>query len=366
MHMERKKKVEEKHYCLLRVEKLSSFAEVLAAYNHNYRTNDSIQNANQTKKHLNRELIEEYNQDESYDKVIRKKICELQRKKKNKVFRKNSFPAYEIVTTFTGAKGKVINLDEWAKDNVEWMKQQFNVPGQSNVISMMLHLDEEGAPHIHTIITPIDESGKYNGSRFLKNKYSFYNMQNSYADKMKKYGLHRGLKNSVAKHTEIKKFYTKLTQVTRDNLPEPELTEPIAEYYARANNYYKNEQMKNFQKIEKLERENIECRTNIFNLNKLLEAAKKKLKRLGFVLADEVLLSNNTTSEIINTVREANYLKKAIEIYPDRKRAEKIKKNNDYIINWYKEEIELAFNDISQKLDEDTKNAESHYDDFSR
>lgn len=34
------------------------------------------------------------------------------------------------------------------------------------------------------------------------------NLQNSYGDRMEKLGLTRGMKGSLAKHTDIKEFYT--------------------------------------------------------------------------------------------------------------------------------------------------------------
>ena len=43
---------------------------------------------------------------------------------------------------------------------------------------------------------------------FLNGRERMANLQNSYGDRMEKLGLTRGMKGSLAKHTDIKEFYT--------------------------------------------------------------------------------------------------------------------------------------------------------------
>ena len=42
-------------------------------------------------------------------------------------------------------------LDEWCKDNIDWLLKTY---GADNVVSAVLHMDEE-TPHIHATIIPI-------------------------------------------------------------------------------------------------------------------------------------------------------------------------------------------------------------------
>ena len=42
-------------------------------------------------------------------------------------------------------------LDEWCQDNLEWLRKTY---GAANVVSAVLHMDEE-TPHIHATIVPI-------------------------------------------------------------------------------------------------------------------------------------------------------------------------------------------------------------------
>ena len=42
-------------------------------------------------------------------------------------------------------------LDEWCKDNIDWLRKTY---GTDNVVSAVLHMDEE-TTHIHATIVPI-------------------------------------------------------------------------------------------------------------------------------------------------------------------------------------------------------------------
>ena len=91
------------------------------------------------------------------------------------------------------------------------MEKLVNKPGQeNNLLSAMLHMDENGAPHIHFIVLPFDEQGQLNASQYTKGSWKLKEMQNSYAKEMEQFNLKRGLGNSKAKHQDIAKFYTEL------------------------------------------------------------------------------------------------------------------------------------------------------------
>jgi hypothetical protein len=120
------------------------------------------------------------------------------------------------------------NLDKWCADNLEWLKKTF---GTENLVSAVLHLDEK-TPHIHATVVPIvtgerrkaqneqpETKKKYkkknaNSARLCaddvmaRNKLKAY--QDSYAETMNKYGLHRGIDGSEAKHISTQQFYKEL------------------------------------------------------------------------------------------------------------------------------------------------------------
>jgi hypothetical protein len=100
--------------------------------------------------------------------------------------------------------------------------------GEENLVSAVLHMDEK-TPHIHATVVPIvsgerRKAKKENINSFKKknqndnrlcaddvmarNKLKHY--QNTYAEKMEKYGLKRGIEGSEAKHISTAEYYRNL------------------------------------------------------------------------------------------------------------------------------------------------------------
>ena len=109
-------------------------------------------NADPTRTHLNRELIQ-------FPDGVRNRTAAIQHRLntaglKRKIG-KNQVQAIRIVLTGTHADMEQIEqtnrLDEWCKDNIDWLRKTY---GADNVVSAVLHMDEE-TPHIHATIVPI-------------------------------------------------------------------------------------------------------------------------------------------------------------------------------------------------------------------
>ncbi len=123
---------------------------------------------------------------------------------------------------------KIGRLDEWCKDNMDWLKKTF---GEENVVAATLHMDET-TPHIHASVVPIvrgerrkkktsktpEQTSKRqyrkkdpNRPRLCADdvmaKAKLIEYQDSYAEAMKKYGLERGIKGSDARHITLTEFY---------------------------------------------------------------------------------------------------------------------------------------------------------------
>lgn len=119
-------------------------------------------------------------------------------------------------------------LDEWCDDNIEWLQDTF---GKENVVSAVLHLDEK-TPHIHATVVPIVQgerrkakSEENNGKKKYRKKAkdivrlcaddvmtrdNLKLFQDTYAEKMQKYELKRGIKGSQAKHISTPQYYREL------------------------------------------------------------------------------------------------------------------------------------------------------------
>lgn len=117
------------------------------------------------------------------------------------------------------------NIDQWCNDNISWLQDTF---GKDNVVSAVLHLDEK-TPHIHATVTPIVTGERRkattennNGKKKYRKKPkdtarlcaddvmtrdNLKRFQDTYAERMQKYELSRGIKGSDAKHIDTTQFY---------------------------------------------------------------------------------------------------------------------------------------------------------------
>jgi hypothetical protein len=151
-------------------------------------------------------------------------------------------------------KGK---LDEWCRDNVEWLQETF---GKDNVVSAVLHMDEK-TPHIHATVVPIVQGERHKAKQEEnkgKQKYrkkpkdtvrlcaddvmtrdNLERFQDTYSEKMQKYGLQRGIKGSDARYISTPQFYRELF-AQNENLKESigYLEEEKQEVYEKVRDMY--------------------------------------------------------------------------------------------------------------------------------
>lgn len=105
--------------------------------------------------------------------------------------RKNAVYSYEIILSFSPSATSSIPVDSWAFDSARWLSAAFG--GKENVLDISVHMDEK-TPHIHAVVVPLDKSGKLNAKHFTGSRQQLSELQDSYADAMKPYGLSRGTK----------------------------------------------------------------------------------------------------------------------------------------------------------------------------
>ena len=176
-------------------------------------------NVDSTRTHLNKEFIQFPDGVEGRTQAIQYRIEHAGIKRK---IGHNQIRALQVVLTGTHEGMMQIKhdgrLDDWCKDNVEWLQDTF---GKENLVSAVLHMDEK-TPHIHATVVPIvkgerrkSKSEENNGKKkyrkksletvrlcaddvMARDKLILY--QDTYADKMQKYGLERGVKGSDARH----------------------------------------------------------------------------------------------------------------------------------------------------------------------
>ena len=122
-------------------------------------------------------------------------------------------------------------LSEWCDDNLQWLHRTF---GRENTVSAVLHMDEH-TPHIHATVVPIvtgerrkARKKQAEGKRTYRKKANAVRLcaddlltrerlvayHDSYAEAMAKYGLHRGIRGSEARHTTTAQYYRDLKRQT--------------------------------------------------------------------------------------------------------------------------------------------------------
>lgn len=207
-------------------------------------------NADAELTHLNRELIEFPNTVSNRTEAIQHRIdtAGLQRK-----IGKNQLTAFNVLLSGSPDEMKQIQasgkLGEWCDDNIDWLRKTY---GAANVVSAVVHLDES-TPHIHATVVPIvtTERKKKKHEEQAKKRYrkkspnaarlclddvmsreKLKEYQDTYAAKMAKYGLQRGVRGSEARHISTAEFYRETfaqTQAAKTILTELEQQKEHAE-----------------------------------------------------------------------------------------------------------------------------------------
>ena len=185
-------------------------------------------NADPTRTHLNRVLVEYPDGVHGRDEAIAHRLNTAGIKRK---ITHDQVRVVRVVLSGTHEDMMDIQengrLDEWCSDSIQWLQATF---GKDNVVAAHLHMDEK-TPHIHAAVVPIvigerrkakkeqtDGKRKYrkktNSVRLcaddLFNRQTLVAYHDNYARVMAKYGLQRGVRGSEARHTTTMQYYRDL------------------------------------------------------------------------------------------------------------------------------------------------------------
>mgnify|MGYP000849816605 CR=1 FL=1 len=207
------------NFCILRIKKLHTNANVGGALSHHLRTRET-DNADPEKMknnwfYPNSEFFEngKYNYEKQTDLEARKKIQQktmaMYKKRLPEKVRKNGVRAVELMMTMSpeAMQKKGFNAVKYLNDCNKWAREKF---GDENVFFVAQHYDEK-TPHISILLTPIDEKGKLNARSYFGGREKMTAFQDEFYEKVgKKHDLDRGIKGSKAKHQTIKQYYEKI------------------------------------------------------------------------------------------------------------------------------------------------------------
>ena len=258
-------------------------------------------NADPTRTHLNRELVEFPDGVSDRTEAISHRIRTAGIKRK---ITPDQVRAIRIVLSGTHEDMMKIQdegrLDEWCDDNLQWLHRTF---GKENTVSAVLHMDEH-TPHIHATVVPIvtGERRKANkkqadGKRSYRKKANTVRLcaddvltreklvayHDSYARVMEKYGLQRGVYGSEARHTTTAQYYRDLKRQTGEleaNMRQLQIKQQQAEQQL--------DEVRQEVKSEKLEAAKTEAKAafvakvgSLFGSNKLKEEREELQQRIS-------------------------------------------------------------------------------------
>lgn len=217
------------NYAIIRVHKHTSLGTIGGIGHHLDRTRETP-NADPAKAHLNRTWDgQQWVQWGDVPRVpgshldaYRERLRDF--KQRGGTIQKNAVLALEVLMTaspqaFTDPQ---FDFEGWLQAQHDYLVKRF---GAQNIISVVLHLDEE-TPHVHAIVIPeiqrIERRGNKKttkpqvpkapkpalaASQWVGGRALLRELQDDYAGDMARFGLERGKERSGARHTPVSEYY---------------------------------------------------------------------------------------------------------------------------------------------------------------
>ena len=277
-------------------------------------------NADPTRTHLNRRLIEYPDGVKDRSAAIQQRLEEAGLTRK---IGSNQVRAIRINVSGTHEDMKRIEeegrLDEWCADNLKYFADTF---GKENIVAAHLHRDEE-TPHIHVTLVPIVKGERKRRKREEQTKKRYRkkptdtvrlcaddimtrlklkSYQDTYAEAMAKYGLQRGIDGSKARHKSTQQYYRDIQKLSDDLKAEvvdlQQQKETAREELRRAKKEIQTEKLKGAattaatniaesvgslfgsNKVKALERENTALHRKIADHEETIEALQTRIQTL--------------------------------------------------------------------------------------
>ena len=278
-------------------------------------------NADRTRTHLNRELVQ-------FPEGVRNRTQAIAHRIETAGIRRkvsaNQVKAIRILLTGSNKDMKQMEaegrIEDWCNDSLKWIRETY---GEQNLVSAVLHMDEK-TPHIHATVIPIVTGERRKAGQEEQNGKKKYRKKNpqdvrlcaddvmarhrlkhyhdTYAQSMNKYGLQRGVDGSLAKHISTMQYYKQLVE-QQDSLQENienllGLEEEAMKKLKQVKGEINVQKMKGAavnattaiadgvsslfggSKVKRLEEENENLKRNIVNLQKQVQAEQREQTKM--------------------------------------------------------------------------------------
>ena len=340
-------------YAIPSISRLKGGKAMTSAYHHNFRVVHPL-NADITKTHMNREIVDEL-YGRTYEDAYRDMMNNLYMEGAyRRTPRKDAVHGLEVLLTMSREDVGRIDIDEWVNTNVEWLRSYFNPPDnkitftdpdtgeqkvleQDNVVSVVLHMDE-AVPHLHAIVIPVDERGHLNADKIVGGKSELRAMHDDYAKAMERFGLERGERFTTAHQEKMRAFYAKLEKAVDAVLPPPLPGESMEAYYLRAQEAYQTlsaqSRDKELKIIQAAKREHAEATTEKMEAEAMRRDFAQRTEKVAKELGVPDLLSDEAIGKLRRIVQDHERFEYALEHNPDKERAAQALQRYEEMIRW--------------------------------
>lgn len=315
-------------------------------------------NADRTRTHLNRELVQ-------FPEGVRNRTQAIAHRIETAGIRRkvgtNQVKAIRILLTGSNKDMKQMEaegrIDDWCNDSLKWLWETY---GEQNLVSAVLHMDEK-TPHIHATVIPIvtgerrkvgqdEQNGKKKYRKknpqdvrlcvddvMARNKLKHY--QDTYAQAMNKYGLQRGVEGSLARHISTMQYYKQLVE-QQDTLQENietllDLEEEAKKKLTQVKGEINVQKMKSAavnattaiadgvssllsgSKAKRLEAENENLKRDIADMQKQIQTERREKKEMEYRYSSEINKIDRSYRQKIT--ENDNRLKRIDNYFPDIK-----------------------------------------------
>lgn len=216
-------------YAIIRVEKHSTLGTIAGIGHHLDRTRETP-NAAPERAHLNRtwsdgrwvEWGDEPRQPGSHLRAFQERLADFQQR--GGKIQANAVIALEVLLSASpeAFRAPGFDFEGWLAAQAEYVAKRF---GERNIVSVVLHLDEE-TPHVHAIVIPEIERIERRGnkkttkpqapkppkpalaaSHWVDGRAKLAALQTDYGAAMSRFGLQRGKERSGARHVPVSEYY---------------------------------------------------------------------------------------------------------------------------------------------------------------
>lgn len=216
-------------YAIIRVEKHNTLGTIAGIGHHLDRTRETP-NADPARAHLNRTWIDgkwvawgdEAREPGAHLEAFKDRLADFQQR--GGKIQANAVIALEVLMSASpeAFQDPAFDFEGWLVAQSDYLAKRF---GERNIVSVVLHLDEE-TPHVHAIVIPEIERIERRGnkkttkpqepkppkpalaaSQWVGSRALLSELQTDYAAAMAPFGLQRGKERSGAKHVPVSAYY---------------------------------------------------------------------------------------------------------------------------------------------------------------